>query len=199
MKAPSRLRSDGRAPPVTATPGTIHVEARYHATQQRVFSAWLDPDVARTWLFATATQPIAHVEIDARIAGSFRFVERCGDGGVEHAGEYVEIVPHRRILFSLALADRPRVVTRVSVEIEKLAAGCKLALTHESVPRDLVNAAETRWTGILYGLGVTLESFASYPKSKRPRIAADAVVRQLAWDEAADRRNFQPPRNPRSE
>jgi uncharacterized protein YndB with AHSA1/START domain len=199
MKALSIRENDGRARPVPIALGTIRVEARYAASQQRVFGAWLDPDVARTWLFATATQPIAHVEIDARVAGSFRFVEPRGQGTAEHTGHYVEIAPHRRLVFSLALADRPRILTRVSVELERREGGCKLALTHENVPRALVNATEARWTGILYGLGVTLESFASPAALKRPRLAADAVVRQLARTEAAERRNSQPPRNPRSE
>jgi len=36
--------------------------------------------------------------------------------------------------------------------------GCELALTHESVPPECARHTEARWTGILYGLGVTLDS-----------------------------------------
>jgi hypothetical protein len=31
-------------------------------------------------------------------------------------------------------------------------------LVHENVPRDRASYLEERWTGILYGLGVTLDS-----------------------------------------
>ena len=102
-------------------------------------------------------------------------------------------------MFSLALDDRPRVLTRVSVEIEPRETGCMLSLTHEDLPADRVQDMEARWTGILYGLGVTLDSYADDPMAKRRRIAPDAVVRHLALDDPAGRRDFQPPSNPRSE
>ena len=199
MNSSSRLGNNGRMHPAIAGAPVIRVEARYRAPSQRVFDAWLDPDVAGRWLFATSTRPIAHVEIDARAAGSFRFVERRGDGPVEHRGEYVEIVPHRRLVFSLVLVDRPRVRTRVSVELEPRETGCKLSLTHENVPFDLVSITEARWTGILYGLGVTLEAFAGDSKSERRAIAHDIVLPRLMPLQASARREAQPTRNERSE
>jgi len=199
MKAPSRLRNNGRSRPFVAAPGTIRVEARYREAPERVFNAWLDPEVAGRWLFATATRPIAHVEIDARVAGPFRFVERREGNRVEHTGEYIEIVPPRRLVFSLALDDRPRVRTRVRVEIEPRETGCKLSLTHEDVPSDHVHDTEARWTGILYGLGVTLASSTAHSTAKRRHIAPHAVPRHLALDDAAGRRNSQPTRSPRSQ
>jgi hypothetical protein len=140
-----------------------------------------------------------HAEIDARVEGVFRFVERREGSRVEHTGEYLEIVPPRRLVFSLALDDRPRVLTRVSVEIEPRETGCKLSLTHEDLPADRVHDMEARWTGILYGLGVTLDSSVTDSTATRRHIAPDAVLRHLALDEAASRRNSQPTRSPRSE
>ena len=131
------------------------------------------------------------------MAGLFRFVERREANRVEHTGEYVEIVPPRRLVFSLALDDRPRVVTRVSVEIEPRETGCKLSLTHEGLPADRVRDMEARWTGILYGLGVTLDSSVADSTATRRHIPPDTVLRHLAL--AASRRNSQPTRSPRSE
>lgn len=199
MKPPSRFASNGRSRPASGRSAAIRVDARFSAAPKRVFNAWLDPDVAARWLFARAGRPIAHVEIDARVAGLFRFVERRETGDVEHAGEYIHIVPHRRIVFSLSVDDRPRVVTRVSVEIEPRETGCKLSLTHEDLPADRAHDMEARWTGILYGLGVTLASSVADSTAKRRHIAPDAVLRHLALDDAAGRRNSQPTRSPRSE
>ena len=86
-------------------------------------------------------------------------------GGVEHFGEYVEVAAPRRLVFSLLRSDRPRAATRVTVEIEPHGRGCKLSLAHEHVPLDLVRITETRWIGMLYGLGVTLGSGARDPQS----------------------------------
>src|SRR5439155_2680936 len=59
---------------------TLRLMWRFDARAQRVFDAWLDPPFAARWLFATASRPIAHVEIDACVGGAFRFVDR-DDGG----------------------------------------------------------------------------------------------------------------------
>jgi uncharacterized protein YndB with AHSA1/START domain len=133
------------------------VTRRYGAPPARVFDAWLDPEVAGRWLFATASHPMADVEIDARVEGSFRFVDQRNGEINEYTGEYIEIVPHRRLVFTLSMEQRPRVITRVRVEIAPLKKGCELTLIHENVPQDHADHIEGRWTGILYGLGVTLD------------------------------------------
>ena len=136
----------------------IRVTRHLSAPPERVFHAWLKPQVAGRWLFATALHPLTDVAIEARAGGSFRFADRRDGELIEHAGEYVEIVPYRRLVFTLAMADRPRVVTRVAVEISPLKTGCQLAVTHENVPLDYADDTEARWTGILYGLAETLGS-----------------------------------------
>jgi uncharacterized protein YndB with AHSA1/START domain len=147
-RVPSRSTA-GRA-------AAIRVRRRFALPPERVFDAWLEPGIAGKWLFATASRPMTYVRIDARVPGSFHFAERRNGARVQHSGEYVEIVPPRRLVFTLALADRPQVVTRVTVEIAPRKAGCDLALTHENVPADRAEHTEARWTGILYGLGATL-------------------------------------------
>jgi len=122
-----------------------------------VFDAWLDPAVARQWLFATALRPLAHVEIDAKVGGSFCLVDRQDAADItRYTGEYLEIAPPRRLVFTLSMAKY--VETRVTVEIAPLAKGCRLTVLHENVPREHADLMHGRWTGILFGLGATLES-----------------------------------------
>jgi uncharacterized protein YndB with AHSA1/START domain len=102
----------------------------YHT--QRVFEDWLDPELARKWLFATASRPMMHVAIDARIGGVFHLAERRNGENAEHHGQYIEIVPRKL--------------------------GSELYLHHENVPIDRVGAIKARWTRILYGLGEILAS-----------------------------------------
>jgi uncharacterized protein YndB with AHSA1/START domain len=149
---------NGRSRSIAQRPAAIRITRRFSAPPEHVFGAWLDPEVAGRWLFATSSRPMTHVEIDGRVEGLFRFAERRDGEILEHTGEYVEIVPHRRLVFTLAMADRPRVVTRVAVEISPLKTGCQLAVTHENVPPDHADDTEARWTGILYGLAETLGS-----------------------------------------
>jgi len=151
MKHLMRPRKNGRSRSIAEPPAAIRVTRRFSAPPERVFDAFLEPEVAGRWLFATALRPMTDVEIDARVGGSFRFAERRDGEPVEHTGEYVEIVPHRRLVFILSMADRPR-------EITPRKTGCELTLTHEKMPPEYANHAEGRWTGILYGLGATLSS-----------------------------------------
>jgi uncharacterized protein YndB with AHSA1/START domain len=182
MKTPS-FRPARRSHPSLRAPVAISIRARFGASPERVFDAWLDPDVAGRWLFATAMRPPAHVEIDARVAGSFRFIERRESGDVEHRGEYVEIVPYRRLVFTLVLADLRRIGTRVIVDVEPRATGSNLALLHENVPRALAEGIEARWIGMLYGLGVTLDANGGDPGVGRPRIARRGPLRRSALGE----------------
>jgi uncharacterized protein YndB with AHSA1/START domain len=137
---------------------SIRVSRRFRAPAEDVFDAWLDPGVAGKWLFATASRPMAKVAIDARVAGSFRLVERGSGKPVAYTGEYVEILPPRRLAFTLSADHHPRAVTRVRVDIVPLKSGCDLTVTNENVPPDYASRTEARWTGILYGLGVTLDT-----------------------------------------
>jgi len=156
IKSPTAAGKNGRARPIGASPAAIRVARRFSAPAERVFDAWLDPGIAARWLFATAMEPMAEVDIDARVGGSFRLADGRDRTRTEHTGEYVEIVPPRRLVFTLALADRPQVLTRVTAEIRPRGAGCELALVHENLPADRADETEARWTGVLYGLDETL-------------------------------------------
>ena len=137
--------------------GALRITQRFDAPAERVFEAWLDPAMASTWLFATATRPMAHVKIDPRVGGTFRLLERSGGTDVEYRGRYVEIVPPRRLVFTLAMKNlSPKVATRVTAEIMPRRTGCELKLTHENVPPDHATRIEGRWAGMLYGLGTRL-------------------------------------------
>jgi uncharacterized protein YndB with AHSA1/START domain len=137
---------------------TLRLTRRFDARPQRVFDAWLDPPFAARWLFAAASRPIAHVEIDARIGGGFRFVDHDDCNALEYTGEYTEIVPHRRLAFTLVIPRAEPTITRVIVAIGSLNRGSRLNLIHENVPSVTARYINDRWTGILYGLDVTLVS-----------------------------------------
>ena len=152
---------NGRSRSIAQRPTAIRITRRFNAPPEDVFDAWIDPEIAGQWLFATASRPMTHVEIDARVEGSFCFAEQRDGEIIEYTGEYVEIVPHRRLAFTLSMEDHWYVTTRVMVEITALKTGCELTLVHEDVPSHYAGYTEARWTGILYGLGVTLAAWST--------------------------------------
>jgi len=136
----------------------LRVVGRFGAPASRIFEAWLDPALARRWLFATASHPIAEFEIDARPGGSFRLVDIRDGSSMTYAGRYMAIVPNRRLIFTLALPQRRDVATRVTVEVDALGSRSTMTLLHENVPPDLAALVRARWNGMFYGLGLLLDS-----------------------------------------
>ena len=134
----------------------LRLTRSFDARPRHVFDAWLDPSVAARWLFATACRPLSHVDIDPRLGGAFCFVDGADGEAIEYSGEYADIVPNRRLVFTLAIPLTDRAITRVAVTISSLNRRSRLNLVHEDVPSAHARYLHNRWTGILYGLGVTL-------------------------------------------
>jgi uncharacterized protein YndB with AHSA1/START domain len=141
----------------TEKPTSLRVIRRFEAAADRVFDAWLDPDTAGKWLFATESGKMIRVEIDPRVGGSFNFTRRDGDD-VEHVGEYLEIDRPRRLVFTFSVPKYSNQITRVTVEIVPLANGCELTVTHEDVLPEWASQTEAGWGMILNSLAKTLET-----------------------------------------
>jgi len=142
---------------VSAPAAAVVVRRRFAASPERVFDAWLDPERAAKFLFATPTGQIVRVEIDARVGGRFLIVDRRPDvGEAEHYGRYIEIDRPRRLVFDFAVDQYMRETTRVTIEITPDGSGCELVLTHEGVPPDYAERTEGGWTMIVDGLEAAL-------------------------------------------
>lgn len=136
-------------------PVILAVRRDFAASPERVFDAWLNPEMARRFLFATPDGEMQAVEIDARVGGVARIVERRPQGDAAHRLKFEVIERPSRLVFLFA-AD-PAVEgewTRVTIEIAANATGCTLTLTHEMDPQWAAYEDRTRqgWTMILDGL-----------------------------------------------
>jgi uncharacterized protein YndB with AHSA1/START domain len=140
----------------TAPRVTVRVTHRFSASAERVFDAWLDPGKACKFLFATPTGQMVRTEIDARVGGAFRIVDRRNGEDVEHTGEYLEIDRPRRLVFTFAVPKYSPVITKVIIDILPQGTGCELTLTHEGVLPEWAKSTESGWTGILAALGAIL-------------------------------------------
>lgn len=139
---------------MTAETVALQVTRRFDASPERVFDAWLDPEVARRWLFSDEGSEIVRAEVDARVGGSFSFVRRSGDGDLEHVGEYLEIDRPRRLVFTFAVPAISPEYDRVTIEIVRLDKGCELTLTSEMSPEIFAEWGEQTREGWTKMLGV---------------------------------------------
>src|SRR5690606_1443307 len=141
---------------MSGAPPALRVTRRYDATAERVFDAFLDPARARRFLFATPNGEMVRADIDARVGGSFRFVDRRDGEDVEHVGHYLGIARPRRLVFTFGVPKYDATVTRVTIEIEAQGDGCVLTLTHEMVRPEWTDQTRDGWTKILDALARTL-------------------------------------------
>jgi uncharacterized protein YndB with AHSA1/START domain len=137
---------------------TIRVTHRFKAAAERVFDAWLDPAKAARFLFATPTGQMVRAEIDARVGGSFVFVDRRDGEDVAHTGTYLEIDRPRRLVFAFAVPKFSSESTTVTIEIVPQGTGCALTLTHEGVWKDFGDRTQAGWTKILEGVATVVDA-----------------------------------------
>ena len=123
------------------------------APPERAFDAWLDPKVARRFLFATPTGEMVRADIDAQVGGSFAFVDRRPDqGDVLHEGHYEVIERPRRLVFTFAVPQFDPGVTRVAVDFAEAPGGCQVTLTHTDVLPEWEEQTKHGWAMILESL-----------------------------------------------
>ena len=136
----------------------LTVTHRYKASAERVFDAFLDPAIARRFLFATPTGEMIVCEIDARVGGRFDLTERRPDmGDVKHVGEYLEIDRPRRLVFTFGVPQFDPGMTRVEVEIRAVDDGCEATLIQRDTPDEWVERTTDGWTKMLASLAGALE------------------------------------------
>lgn len=133
----------------------LTIRRDFSASPEQVFDAWLDPAQARRFLFATPEGEMRTVEIDARVGGTARIVERREQGDAVHRLQFEVIDRPARLVFLFA-ADPAEdgEWTRVSIAIAPTARGCTLTLTHEMEPQWAAYEEQTcsGWTMILDSL-----------------------------------------------
>jgi uncharacterized protein YndB with AHSA1/START domain len=142
---------------VTATAEGLKLEVKriLSAPVERVYAAWTTAESLKQ--FITPGNPgHADVECDVRVGGRFRIDMHGKDGKVfHHNGEYLEVLPPRRLKFtwvSAATNQRPTVVT---IDFKSLGDKTEITLVHDGL--DSVKNVEGHtkgWTEILKQLDV---------------------------------------------
>ncbi|KAF0178829.1 MAG: SRPBCC domain-containing protein [Hyphomonadaceae bacterium] len=130
------------------------VTRRLPFSAERVFDAWLDPRVARRFLFATENGQTVRAETDPRVGGRFTFVDRRDGADVEHTGEYLELDRPRRLVFTFLVPMYSTDAAIVEIDIARDGDGCVLTLRQEMAPEyaDYKERSEQGWAMIVANL-----------------------------------------------
>ncbi|MFF0743555.1 SRPBCC domain-containing protein [Streptomyces sp. NPDC004111] len=93
------MASDSPAPGASG----IDLSRVFDAPGERVYEAWTEPERFAGWFGAPLDVPVSGVLLDVRPGGAWHATTVAPDGAeLPFWGEYQEVVPPRRLMFTLA-------------------------------------------------------------------------------------------------
>lgn len=129
-------------------PGVLEVTLHIEATPETVFPYFTDPVRYTQWMGSHAT-------LDPVPGGTYRVGIR---GAVEARGEFVEIDPPRRVVFTWGWTHDQAVApgsTRVVITLEEVHGGTRVVLRHHDLPDEQQREHHGKgWTTYLDRLAV---------------------------------------------
>jgi uncharacterized protein YndB with AHSA1/START domain len=149
---------------------------RIAARPSIVFEAMTTAEGVAAW-FGPDDLPVVRADMDARVGGAYRVRFRTLDGSEHEAsGEFLELVPPRRIVMSWSWAfggepeERGR-ISRVEIELEPIGDGTELTFTHAALWSEASEKSHAGgWTGALDKLVRHLESAAAMTNLTRQQL-----------------------------
>lgn len=112
--------------------GQVRLERHYPVAVEKVWRAWTEPQALSRWFNAGKPDAVSEAEIDLRVGGRYRIVTRLPDGQTNDvSGEYLEVQPQRRLVFSWAWISTPERVSRVSIDLAAQDGGTTLLFVHD--------------------------------------------------------------------
>jgi uncharacterized protein YndB with AHSA1/START domain len=141
-----------------STPGTrsIQMTRLFDAPRELVYEAMSQPEHVKGWwgnLGEGYSVPVC--EIDLRVGGKWRFVNKHPKGEAEFYGEYLELNPPDRMVFTEIFADFPDSPSTVTAELIDEGGKTRLRATVEYLSpeiRDMVLGS-----GMSHGAGLSYD------------------------------------------
>jgi uncharacterized protein YndB with AHSA1/START domain len=125
------MSSDAQPAAATRPKPSLTITRRLSASPERCFRAWTDPQALKQW-FGPGDIEVLQAETDPRVGGRYRILARS-PSGEEHdvSGEFREVVPNRKLVFTWAWRSTPERQSLVTVEFMPEGTATALTLTHE--------------------------------------------------------------------
>jgi uncharacterized protein YndB with AHSA1/START domain len=148
------------------------LERTVEVPPELVWMAWTVPEHLKPW-FTPAPWTTPECEIDLKPGGRFRTVMRSPEGQTfDNVGCYLEIVPHRRLVWTDALAPgfrpaatAPHLPFRFTAAILLEPSGKGTRYTAHVMHADPESRAKHEAMGFATGWGKALEQLVAYVKT----------------------------------
>ena len=115
--------------------------------RERVFQAWLKPELAVQWFSPENLTPVSF-RTDAKVGGSYIHVMTNPEGQtITTIGKYLEIIENQKIVFTWGKDGNAESI--VTVELTDQDNGTLVTLTQIKLPEDLVAGHIKGWESAL--------------------------------------------------
>ena len=138
--------------------GVVKAEIEIEATPDRVFHSLTDPRELGAW-WGSAEYRTHSWQVDLRVGGKWSTIARAADGTeMTVDGEYLEVDPPRRLVFTWRPSWEGYAVTTVRCDLEPTAAGTRVRITHTGFGDNIDSAMGTGegWKRVLEWLAAHL-------------------------------------------
>ncbi len=136
----------------TMSPLSLKVSRVIKAPRARVFDAWTKPELIMKWLGPNPCQ-ITSARTDLRVGGEYVFNVRNPEGEKVVQGEYREITPPSRLVFTwfgTCPGAKQTEPTLVTVVLSDKNGGTEVSITHEGfASAESCDGHNQGWTGSL--------------------------------------------------
>lgn len=126
----------------------VVVSKTINATREDLFEAFTNPEIMSSWFYPEDDMS-ADVSNEFEVGGSYTIKMHAGNGGIyTHVGEYKEIVPNEKLVFTWNSDFVQNTV--VTVTFSETDAGTEITITHDLMPsEEMVENHRKGWTGCL--------------------------------------------------
>jgi uncharacterized protein YndB with AHSA1/START domain len=134
----------------TTSKEAVTIERTFDAAAELIWKMWTDPEHFKKWYGPNGfSVPVA--EMDLRVGGRRLICMASPDGSMKMwtTGEYVEIIPNQRLVYTESMSDEHGHVlppsamgmpdgypatTEITVVLEDLGGRTKMVMTHAGIP-----------------------------------------------------------------
>lgn len=119
---------------------TLTMTRNFDVASERVFDAWLNPDMMRKWFFTLeGTNQVA--QNNPQVGGTWEIIDRRDGKDYRAIGEYLEIDPPKKLTFTFKMPQFSELEDTITVELKELEQGCEMTFTQV-----IHVAQEENWT-----------------------------------------------------
>lgn len=117
---------------MTTSTVVLSMARRFNASDKAVYEAWTNPELMKKWLFTQEdTNQVAKNVL--RAGGSWEIVDRREDVDYRAVGEYLELKPPHKLMFSFQMPQFNDLEDRITVWISMVQNSCEMAFVQEIV------------------------------------------------------------------